>query len=301
MENTPRNIVLQLGALITLYLSASFLLTLVFGLVNLAYPDAADSYWSIESAGDSVRLGIAMLVVFFPTYVVLTRLVNTYRRAEHSALYQNFTKWLMYLSLLIGGLILLGTLVTVLYTFLNGDLTTRFILKAASVLAVVGAAFHYYILDAKGYWMKEEGKSIMFGIGAALVVLLAIAFGLQHIDTPTAVREMKLDEQQVYDLQMIQSQIASYMFISSSTLPTTLDEAYAMSGTIAPTAAEEREAYTYETTANGFKLCATFSRDSVAQDFVSTPYMMIDSETKISNPDSWNYKAGRYCFERIVR
>lgn len=295
MENTPRNVVVQVGSLIALYLSISFFIVLVFGLINIAYPSATDNYWEIENATEGVRFGIAMLIVFFPTYLILTRLMNKFRRAEHGALYQHITKWLIYLSLLIAGLVLLGTLVTTIYTFLNGDLTTRFILKAASVLGVVGMAFHYYILDAKGYWMKEEGKSIMFGIGAGTVVFLAIAFGLGNIETPSVVREMKLDETQINDLRGVQNQIMYYLETSSST-PKTLEEAYG--DFEVPRAPEDREAYTYEVTDNGFKLCATFARDSVVDEF-NTPY--VDPLARIKNAENWNYKAGRYCFDRTIK
>lgn len=299
MENTPRNVVLQVGSLIALYLSASFLITLVFGLINISYPSASDTYWEIESATESIRIGIAMLLVFFPTYLVLTRLMNRFRRVEQGALYQNITKWLIYLSLLIGGLVLLGTLVTTIYTFLNGDLTTRFLLKAATVLVVVGAAFHYYILDAKGVWVKEENKSILFGVGVSLLVFLAIAFGVKNIETPSVVREMKLDETQVNDLRNIQWQIDGYMAMSSSSLPNTLEEAYATAGMDVPSAPEGREAYSYEKTDKGFKLCATFSRDSTPNEFMDSGY--VDPMAKIKNPENWNYKQGRYCFERVVK
>jgi hypothetical protein len=284
--------------LIALYLSASFLLTLVFGLINISYPSPTDSYWEIESATESIRIGIAMLIVFFPTYLVLTRLMNRFRRVEAGALYQNITKWLIYLSLLIGGLVLLGTLVTTIYTFLNGDLTTRFLLKAAAVLGVVGMAFHYYVLDARGYWVKDESKSIMYGIGASLVVFLAIAYGITNIETPTVVREMKLDETQVNDLRNIQWQLEGFMNMSSSTLPESLDSLYAETGGVLPEAPEGREAYSYEVTDRGFKLCATFSRDSIPNEFTDT---YVDPMAKIKNPENWNYKEGRHCFERVVK
>jgi len=295
MENTPRNIVLQVGSLLALYISTSFFITLVFGLINLMHPDPADSYWNIESAADSVRLGIAVLIVSLPTYLVLVRLVNKHRREAQTATYQHLTKWLIYLSLLVGGLVLLGTLATTIYTFLNGEITTRFILKAATIVGVVGLAFHYYLLDARGYWVENEQKSIMFGIGVGLLAFAAIAFGFQHIETPAAVREMKLDEQQVNDLRNIQWQVESYL-ATSSTSPATLDEAYGNQGDM-PQAPEGREAYSYEVTETGFKLCASFSRDYV-NEFGSN---YSDPALRIKNAENWNYKAGRYCFERTVR
>jgi Domain of unknown function (DUF5671) len=298
MENTPRNVIVQIGGLIALYLSVSFFLTLVFGLINLAYPDTADTYYDIEGASDSVRLGIAMLTVFFPTYIALTRITHTIRRKDSTSELGQLTKWLIYLTLLIAGLVLLGTLVMTLYTFLNGDITSRFIMKAATVLGVVGMSFHYYLLEAKGYWIKHESRSFMFAVGASLVVILALAFGFGHIETPATVRDMKLDEQQLNDLRNIQWQIENYYSMSSGTLPTTLEDAYKESGAAVPVAPDGRTAYRYKQTEKGFELCAAFSRDSA--DTGMTP-PLIDPKAIIKNSENWNYKAGDYCFERTVK
>ncbi len=296
-HKTPQRVVLQLGAMIAMYVSVSFLLTLLFGIINSVYPDDADTYWNIEQATESVKLGIAMLVVFFPTLIILTRLSNNARRQENSITYTVLTKWVLYLSLLVGGFVLLGTLVTVIYTFLNGELTTRFIMKAGSMIGVVGIAFHYYLLDARNYWQTREDRSIMFGIGAIIAVCVALAFGFRYIETPTTAREMRLDETQVSDLQNIQWQITSYLELSSSTLPVTLEEAYA--DMEVPTAPEGRDAYSYEITDKGFKLCATFSRD-YTNGFVDA-VATFDQSMPIKNADNWNYQAGRYCFERVVK
>ncbi len=58
MENqTPKHFVLQLGSLISLYLTLGFLLSLLFGVINLKFPDATEGYWAIESGTQAVRLG----------------------------------------------------------------------------------------------------------------------------------------------------------------------------------------------------------------------------------------------------
>ncbi len=297
MENhTPKHFVLQLGSLISLYISLGFLLGLLFGIINLKFPDATEGYWAIESASSAVRLGIAMVIVFFPTYLVLTRLVNKLRRSEKNSSYLNLTKWLVYLSLLIGGGVLLGDLVAVIMTFLEGDVTLRFIFKALAVLVVVGLAFHYYILDARGFWLKNESKSVMYGYGALLASFVAVTLGFSYIETPAQVREMKLDETQLQDLQSIQNKIEEALTVSSST-PATLAALYGEFP--APKAPENRPAYSYSPTEKGFTLCATFSRDSFISDQNSGPVFNFDM--KIKNPDNWSYKAGEYCFERIVK
>ena len=161
-NHTAKHFVVQLGSLISLYLSLAFFLVLAFGFINLLFPDSLDGVWQLENAASNVRLGFAMVVVFFPTYLVLTRLVNKNRRASQDTNYLGLTKWLIYLSLLIAGLTLLGDMVAVIMGFLEGELTQRFLLKALAVAVVTGAAFFYYLKDAQGYWLTREKLSYTY-------------------------------------------------------------------------------------------------------------------------------------------
>ncbi len=298
MENhTAKNFALQLGSLASLYLSLSFLLVLLFGIINILYPDATNDYWMVEQSHSSVRLGIAMVLVFFPTYLVLTRFVNTARRSENNGLYLTLTKWLIYLSLLIGGAVLLGDLVAVIMSFLEGEITQRFVLKAAAVFLIVGAAFDYYILDARGYWLKNEKKSVMCAGAASIVVLAAIVYGFTHIDTPAAVREQKLDATQVTDLQQIQWRVQDYA-MTNGNLPDSLDK---LDDIALPVAPEDRPAYRYGLTDEGFELCATFAKTSTESENMMYPASPgIETKMMIQNPDNWQHKAGEVCFKRLI-
>lgn len=294
-QNTAKAVVIEIGSLITLYLSISFLLVLSFGLINLTYPSAGDSYWEIESATDSIRLSIAMLLVFFPTYLYLTRLSNQYKRKGDSGSHNEIAKWLVYLSLLVGGLTILGTLVSVIYGFLNGDLTIRFILKASTILAVVGSAFYYYLQLAKGYWLKHEKESKTIGIAIGLVVGVVVVIGFMNIETPTVVREMKIDAEQITALQNIQWSIENYLQTSSTT-PISLEEVYG--DMPIPEASEGRAPFTYQATETGFELCAEFAYESQESEAMS---VFLDPNTKIRNMDNWYHKEGEYCFKRIIK
>jgi len=294
MENhTAKHFALQLGSLISLYLSLSFLIALVFGIITILYPDPANGSYEVVSAESTVRLGIAMVIVFFPAYLILTRTVNKLRRTDTGA-YIGITKWLIYLSLLAGGLALLGDLVAVVMNFLDGELTLRFVLEAATVFIVVGAAFYYYFLDAKGYWMQHESRSVQFGAATVVVVLVAIVTGFMHIQMPTAVREQKLDTQAVSDLQTIQWRVQDY-YATNKKLPDTLD---ALGTPALPTAPAGRGAYTYKVTSDGFSLCATFAQESKATDYVGSAPVM--EKGLIRNGDNWQHGTGEVCFNRIL-
>lgn len=321
MENhTAKHFVLQLGSLISLYLSLSFLLVLLFGLINLIYPDAADSIWQIESASSSVRLGIAMTVVFFPTYLVLTRSVNKDRRRNPAGSYLGLTKWLIYLSLLIGGAVLLGDLVAVIMGFLEGDLTQRFLLKALAVVMVVGSAFGYYVYDVRGGWLENEKKSIIFGSVASMLVLVVALFGFAYIDSPSTVREQKIDLTQVQDLQNIQWRIGDY-FQLNEVLPTTLAVLAESTGVPVPTSPEDRPPYQYNITETGFELCAVFTQSSKLdeglklapqispRDLSIRPVyetkdgqmVVVQPAITIIKPTIWEHGEGEVCFKSVVK
>lgn len=292
MENTSKNFVLQLGALVSLYASLGAAIAIAFGIINIIFPDAAEYYWEYESAQSGVRFGIATLIVFFPTYLVLTRMVNQIRRKEHGV-YLTLTRWLIYLSLFLGGAILLGDLVAVIWSFLNGEITTRFLLKAAVLLIVIGAALKYYILDARGYWNTHEKQSRLYGAIAGSAAIAIIAAGFSHIDAPSEVREFRLDEQQVTDLMDMQYRIEEHYRVNG-TLPDGLDEVYADGS--APLPPEDRAAYEYRVTGErNYELCATFER-STMRDGRS----MVRVYEPYAGNYNWEHGEGRTCFERIV-
>lgn len=300
--HTARNFALQLGSLITLYVSLTALISLIFGIINIAFPDEIAGYWAVESANDSIRFGIAALIVFFPAYLVLTRYVNRVRRAEAHGAYLTLTKWLIYLSLLIGGAILLGDLVAVILTFLNGEVTTRFILKALTMFIVVGVGFLYYVLDAKGYWQRREKESVMYGTGVLVVVIAAIVLGFFFAGSPQDAREIRLDEQQINDLQGIQWRTEEY-FRVNETLPQNIEELFIEIS--APQAPESRDDYKYRVLKEDtFELCATFSAESTTYvtQIRQAPSIASPLDGRlIKNPYNWDHGAGRVCFERVIR
>lgn len=288
-KNTPKQFVIQLGALIALYVSITALTVLVFSIINLKFPDES-YYWEGEGAREAIRTCMAILLVFFPTYIGLTRLSNQSRRRENNGEYIAITRWLIYFSLLVAGGILLADLVTLINYFLNGEITTRFLYKVFALFLIVGSAFHYYVLDVRGFFNSRVQSAMQFAIGATVLVAAALAFGFQYIETPSEVREQRLDEQQVMDLQSMQSYVENY-YVTNRVLPATLNDAY--DGIPLPTAPTGRAAYRYEVTGDtNYKLCAAFS----------APSRDIENSYAVA-PDrnfNWSHQAGDWCFERTA-
>jgi hypothetical protein len=296
MENTAKNFALQLGSLISLYVTLGALINILFAVINIIYPDVINGYGEYESASYSIRLSIALLIVFFPAYIMLTRFVNVARRSQETA-YLGLTKWLIYLSLLVGGAVMLGDVVTVINNFLNGELTIRFILKALVVLVVVGVAFIYYFFDARTYWQTHEAQSKQYGMGAAVIVVASLILGFMNTETPSEVREMRIDQTQVNDLQTIQYRIEE-SYHTNGKLPLDINTLY--EGLESPQAPEGRMEYTYTVTSGKtFELCADFVNPSSKSEQMRYSEPMYMDKAMIS-PSTWDHAAGTWCFKRTV-
>ncbi len=287
--HTPKHFVIQLGSLAALYVSIASLLVLLFATINIQFPDTAWNYWEGENGREAIRTSIAVLVVFFPAYLVLTRISNQHRRTEAGGKYTVLTRWLVFLSLLVAGAAMLVDLVVLINYALEGELTKRFLLKVFALLAVVGLAFHYYILDVRGYFTKRKDKALYFAMGAVVIVVSSVLFGFAHIETPAKVREIKIDQTQVENLRDIQWTLESYVQ-KHDTLPTSLEEVYGADDI--PAAPEGRAAYTYNMLEERkYELCATFAYESENND--SRPHM-VDANY------NWEHSSGQECFVRTI-
>lgn len=292
-KNHAKNFVLQFGSLIALYVSITALLILLFGVINLRYPDEAAGIYEDESARESIRMSIAMLIVVFPAFIALTRISHQNRRKDPLGEYTTIAKWLVYMSLLVAGAAMLADLVTLILYFLNGEITIRFVLKVFVFFAILSSAFTYYLFDIKGKFLEQSKLSVQIGAVTTLVVAISVIGGFMYIETPQEVREIKLDEQQVADLQQIQYRIEEYYRVRDG-FPESIDDLYA--GERMPTAPEGRPEYRYILTGeNSYQLCATFTHES--QDLGRYPTPVFPME---QNNYSWDHNEGEKCFDRVI-
>ena len=63
---------------------------------------------------------------------------------------------LTYVTLFIASCVLIGDFTYVVYSFLGGELTVRFVLKALVVAVIAGTAFGYYLWDLRANEREPE-------------------------------------------------------------------------------------------------------------------------------------------------
>ncbi len=286
-QNKIRDIFINLGATISLYILVGSLVSLLFSVINSAYPQITNGYNYYSST--SISWPVAILVIFFPIFISLMWLLGKEYSNQQNV--SQIHKFLTYLTLFIAGLILAGNFITVLYYFIDGqELTTAFLLKVLSLLVITGSVFAYYISDIRGTLTPKSRN--MWRIFALVLVLGSIIWGFSVLGSPRTQRLYKEDSRKINDLQMMKSQVEYYYSINSK-LPENLDDiksiSYSRSDFLDP---QTKTPYGYEKTGDlTYKVCANFNMNSVeTRAGMSYPYY----------EGMWSHPEGYHCFDQKI-
>ena len=247
---------------------------------------------------------MATLIVLVPTMIVIFRLLRSSIVKEPGKAVIWVRRWALVLTLFIATAAMLIDLVTLINTFLGGEVTVRFGLKVAVVLLVALGVFLHFLADMKGYWITQTARGNAVGIGVGVLVLATIIAGFFIIGTPGHVRNLKLDNEKVGALQNIQYQIVNY-YQQKRILPPTLDALNdPLSGQVVQMDTQTNTPFEYEITgALTFKICATFNADFADMTgkggLNSAPsYPVATGMYGIT--DTWKHGVGKTCFDRTI-
>jgi hypothetical protein len=150
-KTSPKDFFLHLLAMIALYTSAISFATVVWQYINIGIPDPLEQYFSVDAARSSIRNSLSILIIFFPTYIATSLALHKSYLKDTSKRNLWVRKWLTYFTLFVAAVIILIDLVSLINTFLGGELTLRFFLKVLTVLFVAGSIGGYYIWDLKKF------------------------------------------------------------------------------------------------------------------------------------------------------
>lgn len=282
----------HLLAFSALYCWTLALVFLLLGFLDHHLPDPADAVVSDRLVWSGVRWRLALLLVAFPAFLWFTRSAMREIRASPERARSPIRRWLTYLTLLFAALALGGDLVMLVFRLLEGELTARFLAKAAVVLVVAGGVFAYYLAAigddlGRARWPRLHRT---FGLAATALVAGAWIWGLVLVGSPAAERERRLDDRRIEDLRNIRTEIASQCVERSPDgatlkrpLPGSLEELVAEPRTVRPDVHDPKsgEPYVYERLDDHrYRLCATFEN---ARHEPHDPF--------------WDHDAGPHCFD----
>ena len=100
-KTTAKDFFLYLGVIIGLYVNSISFLVLIFQIIERVFPLVGEY---IDVTGSGMRNVIAILIIFFPTFIYLTHLVNKDLKANPEKKEMWIRRWMIYLTLFIAGL-----------------------------------------------------------------------------------------------------------------------------------------------------------------------------------------------------
>lgn len=141
-----RDTFLHLIEFLTLTISAIGLGTLLFQFVNLLFPDPLRQQdWAIDSVYSTLRFAASALIIAFPVFVWVTRLLRRTYREDVERRASPVRKWLTYLQMFFAVALVIAYLITLVNHLLDGSLSISFAVKVLIVLGTAAMVFRYYL------------------------------------------------------------------------------------------------------------------------------------------------------------
>ena len=286
-----------------LYLSAWSLGSVLFDFINRAFPDPTQSSLGGYFDLGRLRWSVATLLVACPGYLLLSNRTYIAARRDPERRKSKVRKWLTYLTLFLAASVILGDLITLVFNLLEGELTTRFVLKVLAVAGIAGSVFGYYFWD-----LKQDDKEVdklpdkslglkIFASGVTATVAISLIGGLYIAGSPGSARKSALDRQREHHLAAIANMIDIF-WKRELQLPGDLAELERTRGIHLQSIADPVTGalYTYDITGEStYDLCAVFDAESrSARANVNYP------GAHLSGAKFWQHGKGNTCFSLEV-
>lgn len=125
----------------------------LFELIEYAFPIGSDRDFFAEH----IRWPVAILVVAMPVFFYVLRLINRDLRMDPGKRASRNRVQTTYIALFICASIVIGVMAGVVYNFLGGELTTRFVLKSATAAGIAAGLFAWYLRDMRAAGVTPGG------------------------------------------------------------------------------------------------------------------------------------------------
>ena len=233
----------------------------------------------------TVTMSLAAVIVAFPLYLLVSRVVLREAAADPDKLESGIRKWLTYMALVIAASVFMGDLITALAYLLRGELTSRFLAKSFVVLVLSSGVFWYYfgglrkIETAVGRFRRDRSMAS----ASAVLVLIMIVLGFMQLGAPSEQRKLVADSQRVQRLYMLSTAVRNYWTAHASQLPSGIAE---IPGPHLDPITNRNFEY-LPGQGSQYQLCAVFAARSPREE---------DNQPPRDDLNAWTHPAGRHCF-----
>jgi hypothetical protein len=294
---SAREAFLYLVLFVTLYTTAFNVGVVLFELIERWLPDRLRDHYSSDYSPDRVRNATAGILISFPVFLFLSRLIGRAIAREPEKRSSKIRKWLTYVTLFVAAVVIIGDLTVLVARLLSGELAPRFLLKVLVVLAIAGTAFGHYLGDLR----REEERArearprptSWLARLAATGIVATLAVGLWLAGSPGRERSRQFDARRIEQLRAISGTIETY-YRENGVLPDSLERLLQMPQSSVGSIGDPRTGAPYEyrtLDSTRYVLCAVFEN-------ADTLGVERARRRPWDRPGSrfWEHGAGRRCF-----
>jgi len=210
---------LSLVALIFMALSTGMI---IFQIINKNIKDLVDMY-SYDST--ALKFAISAIIISTPIYYVLMWLIGKSLFEGKLSKESEIRRWLSYLILFIASVVMIGWLIATIFSFLNGELTLKFILKSLTSIIISATVFTYYFYDIRRAEIAgKKDKIIKIYFYSSLAIIIAVLISaFVFVESPAETRNLKRDNEILNRFSNIDGAMNSFFSIKGK-LPNDLNE-----------------------------------------------------------------------------
>lgn len=266
---------------------------IIFQVINRYVPDVLNQYGD-QFQNSSLTFAISAVIISTPIFFILMRLIQKNLFSGELAKDSGIRRWLTYFILLISAVVMIGWLIATVNSYLNGEMTMKFFLKALTAIVISGAVFSFYLYDIRRKEVLNIKDKIIkaYFSGAVAAVVLALVSGFLTADSPRVARNQRTDEKIINSFTMIDQGVNEYYNLKNI-LPQNLDELVKEYNYITIKELQDPitgEKFEYSIVSDKqYQLCAVFRTSSAEQ------------EKKGNYVDPvWRHDTGKQCIKRQV-
>jgi hypothetical protein len=193
-------------------------LTLLFSQINLwlPEPDEFQTYGRVSG----LRWSMAALIVFVPVFWLLDRKDRRATATDPARRHGTVRRWLSAIAMLAAAMALLGDALYLIYTWLNGQITLRFLVKSATVALMAGVVLAYFRETRD---LPFRGVHIPAAWVLTVLALLSLGLSFWLVGGPAQGQTEQRDRWRISDLRTLANDITTCPEIDRTNLPETLD------------------------------------------------------------------------------
>ena len=286
-KSIVKDFFLNLATFVSLYILSISFIVLLFQIINSIFPDNIFSDTNAISTFSLSSVIVLTPVFFYLAYKTNKEISKTPEKKE-----MWIRRWLTYITMFFAGATIITDGIVLINYFLNGDLTTRFFAKVLVILLIPGFIFWYLTYGLKRDYTKNPYNKTL-AVVVILIILATIIGAFIAVGSPSKNRMIRVDQERVRDLSMIQNEIISF-WQTKNRLPENIDEvSNPLQGFVIPNDPETDTPYIYKVTGpENFALCATFETEQLETNSRAYEYGLVN--------ETWIHEKGEVCFDRTI-